>query len=821
MPQLIGNIQPGQRTFNGIKPPQATVQPRTGALDVSNFFRAGALQVQERQLDLREQQLKFNEEGRILGITKEIFDQSFNEFRQNKTSGANSSGLNPMYAKHAEHLNKINGAMSNAQKKAYEYALSSTGVNPGERVRTISNIVNAERGSLLNDPESRDLRLKEKLYNQMLTGISQGQTNGKVVSPKFAEFRQNYTNWANDANGASAMGIEEFDPSRYLIDEKGSKTKINNWIGQAIGETEYAKVISAADLGTGLPGDVELNVTENVQRSHDEILKLTKQQMGQDPEVLKYLDGMGVQDIDGYLNSQIKLQAREAHLQTINTKIGDINSAQRQAAADREVKTEAIDDSFKSLYFKPTTTNEVPIAVEQSILDSGYDAKVDNGKLILQEVSRVIKNRGGISALRYCPPDCGVDEKGNPLESSGDLKIYERSGFDKDGNEVEERIIGTFPRTSLPKKGFSDKTNLRTDRHNNPAAITTDVARQAGLVEGVDFEQGDAFPENEGGNRFHTATLLGDPVDITEKVIDNIGFFTQDGTPRWAHEDINFRALEGEWPTATKERRREIIETMYKHEGGNGNLIKPLPEGEAVDNINEPVQAEQIERFHPIEKAVLSGQGVDNASLFDYLRQNPDIVKDEELKHTITNISGVVGKFETLSKVFDKLELDRELGENPKTVKVPRGKRSITMGVKEFEKELEKITTQLQETSFENLNLNESIANEIAKSLPISEEERTESYESLAETIISDIEVNGDVELHNGEVIESSRKDGSYIIEKDGEKTRVSFNELVEYIGKNYPAMAIQQFPPDTTESKQAKKEVVEKVVNPFSAKFK
>ena len=64
---------------------------------------------------------------------------------------------------------------------------------------------------------------------------------------------------------------------------------------------------------------------------------------------------------------------------------------------------------------------------------------------------------------------------------------------------------------------YSTKTGMRTDRHGNPTAMTTDVARTLGLVEGVDYVQGDAFPNNP--NLF-TAKFLGDPMETTLKAFD-------------------------------------------------------------------------------------------------------------------------------------------------------------------------------------------------------------------------------------------------------------------------------------------------------------
>src|SRR5678816_1276314 len=72
----------------------------------------------------------------------------------------------------------------------------------------------------------------------------------------------------------------------------------------------------------------------------------------------------------------------------------------------------------------------------------------------------------------------------------------------------------------------------RTDRHNNPAAITVDVAKQAGLLLGVEYEAGDAFPNNP---KLRTARLLGDPVPLTIRVIDAIGYYTKSGQLRWTY----------------------------------------------------------------------------------------------------------------------------------------------------------------------------------------------------------------------------------------------------------------------------------------------
>ena len=107
-------------------------------------------------------------------------------------------------------------------------------------------------------------------------------------------------------------------------------------------------------------------------------------------------------------------------------------------------------------------------------------------------------------------------------------------------------------------------TGMRTDRHNNPAAFTTDIAKQAGLVLGKDYTVGDAFPNNP---NLRTAKLIGNPVDQTIKVIDRIGFYTQSGAPRWTYVP----ALKGanNWSNLSYDQKKNVVAQMYQHEGGS------------------------------------------------------------------------------------------------------------------------------------------------------------------------------------------------------------------------------------------------------------
>lgn len=104
---------------------------------------------------------------------------------------------------------------------------------------------------------------------------------------------------------------------------------------------------------------------------------------------------------------------------------------------------------------------------------------------------------------------------------------------------------------------------MRTDENNNPAAFTTGIAHQAGLILGQDYEQGDPFTSN--GVTYYTAKLLGDPISLTETVISKIGFFTATLSPRWEYVPDLVKHM---WSMLDAAQRKSVIALMYHHEGG-------------------------------------------------------------------------------------------------------------------------------------------------------------------------------------------------------------------------------------------------------------
>jgi hypothetical protein len=100
------------------------------------------------------------------------------------------------------------------------------------------------------------------------------------------------------------------------------------------------------------------------------------------------------------------------------------------------------------------------------------------------------------------------------------------------------------------------------DDNNSPTLFTVDVAVEGSLIEGQDYVQGSQCAEPF--TKWHYAKLLGDGVAVTIRLLDHIGFYTNDCLPRWNHTAIpNFI-----WHGLQTAEKRDVVGFMYKHTGG-------------------------------------------------------------------------------------------------------------------------------------------------------------------------------------------------------------------------------------------------------------
>lgn len=137
----------------------------------------------------------------------------------------------------------------------------------------------------------------------------------------------------------------------------------------------------------------------------------------------------------------------------------------------------------------------------------------------------------------------------------------------------------SVPNSFAPAAG-SYAGQMRTDRNNNPTAMTVDVASTLGLQAGTDYIQGDPFQAKDSkGNpiTLYTAKLNGNGIETTIKALDlaaqdpnKKAFYTLGGSQRWTHTAIS----DNQWLAMSPDEKRQTVLSMYKHEGGR-DLYSP------------------------------------------------------------------------------------------------------------------------------------------------------------------------------------------------------------------------------------------------------
>lgn len=113
------------------------------------------------------------------------------------------------------------------------------------------------------------------------------------------------------------------------------------------------------------------------------------------------------------------------------------------------------------------------------------------------------------------------------------------------------------------------KAESRTERNNNPTAMTTDVAKSLWMVEWVDYVQWDSFKTKE-WKTLYTAKLLGDPIQTTIDAFNAAAsrwtpiFYTQWWAQRWTHTAMSNE----EWLALSDDQKAWVIAQMLQREGG-------------------------------------------------------------------------------------------------------------------------------------------------------------------------------------------------------------------------------------------------------------
>lgn len=195
----------------------------------------------------------------------------------------------------------------------------------------------------------------------------------------------------------------------------------------------------------------------------------------------------------------------------------------------------------------------------------------------------------------------------------------------------------------------------RTDRNNNPTAMTVDVAKTLGLVEGIDYVKGDKFPDSN----LYTAKLLGDPMQTTIKALDTAAqnkdtqaFYTGGGQQRWTHTAIS----DSEWLGMSQEQKEKMVLDMYQRENGKNGTLFAKGSTEEFDAITKASKSLSPALSEGARKAFLANIG-SLASAGDYKTASNDLIT------TAINSTGVgvqeklIAKYTAINQLNDIQEL--------------------------------------------------------------------------------------------------------------------------------------------------------------------
>ncbi|MBS1516599.1 MAG: hypothetical protein JSS91_00770 [Bacteroidetes bacterium] len=209
--------------------------------------------------------------------------------------------------------------------------------------------------------------------------------------------------------------------------------------------------------------------------------------------------------------------------------------------------------------FEFKVLQDASTAINTNLSNAALVSELTNLKTKLEEAKKQKLSAGGTTT----PTQSIFDYvKQNPTKADAAKKILRENPQLSDDDVIQ--ILQGFNNVGSDTNGA---TGARTDRHNNPAAFTVDIAKQAGLVLGKDYTEGDAFPDNP---KLKTARLIGDPIAQTIKVIDRIGLYTKSGQPRWTY--VNSIPGARNWNQLSNSQKVAFIQQMYNHEGGTALL---------------------------------------------------------------------------------------------------------------------------------------------------------------------------------------------------------------------------------------------------------
>lgn len=268
--------------------------------------------------------------------------------------------------------------------------------------------------------------------------------------------------------------------------------------------------------------------------------------------------------------------------------------------------------------------------------------------------------------------------KERQLKLQEDKALWDQAMDQANMNYKYDQLNYDYDKLYSSEVEWTGTGKMRTERNNNPTAMTTDVAKSLGLVEWVDYVKWDSFKSGTG--TLYTAKLLWDPVATTIKAFDTAvakwinAFYTQWWKQRWTHtamtneqwknmsqaqkEATVLKMLQKEWG--------DISKMSYYNEWNNSNLYKQLKNGtitysKYIKSLWDD-QSQDEKNQELIKQAVKDAKsGKELQDAFNWLRQvsAKNFYTGDMAKNTRYEILGTLSESERSEKEIMKMVDER------------------------------------------------------------------------------------------------------------------------------------------------------------------
>ena len=227
--------------------------------------------------------------------------------------------------------------------------------------------------------------------------------------------------------------------------------------------------------------------------------------------------------------------------------------------------------------------SEAQAAFKWDVPDYLYRAYINNKTQEIQNQLSILEDRYNAAYDRYK----------TELSNTQWQKEYELKE-----KQLESKWVDSYvEKNGGTGSAWTWSAKMRTERNNNPTAMTTDYAKMLWWELGVDYEIWDSFI-SASGKTLYTAKLIGDPIETTIRLLDRaLANWNQNIFSGWTYAK-KLWLNNSVWANATPEEKRDIIYKMLKQEWGNmDNMLYYV-------NQNNEAEATSTAEYNPDDEQI-------------------------------------------------------------------------------------------------------------------------------------------------------------------------------------------------------------------------